>query len=98
MVELWIHGVEEAGAVTATERTELPLTLQLQLHSPVFIFLFEPVLIEMSVDWEKVNERLPYKKGEEGESSPHHLCVTKSFCKTPIIERSTSAEGFISIL
>ena len=57
-----------------------PLTLQFSfvlLLWPAFSFSdpgqqVEPthelhLFVDMSVDWEKVNERLPYKKGEEGE-------------------------------
>ena len=59
-----------------------------------FPLICRACLIEMSVDWEKVNERLPYKKGEEGQLILQHLCVTKCFCETPIIVARTSAEGF----
>ena len=73
-------GVSEAGLVTVSELSTVSFDAPVQLCpaclTSLFIFpLFFRlgsthelhIFVDMSVDWEKVNERLPYKKGEEGE-------------------------------
>ena len=98
-VELWSSRGGRSGHGQWTDGTTFDAPVALALSS-LLLLLSEPAwtggppthLIEMSVDWEKVNERLPYKKGEEGQLILQHLCVTKCFCETPIIVARTSAE------